>query len=385
VTGGKVPLKLWTQTDEAGALEQATNLTNLPFAFHHVAIMADAHQGYGMPIGGVLATVDAVVPNAVGVDIGCGMATATADRRWDEVDVHAIMADVARMVPTGFAHHQAPQSDWRSDTMMFLDRDHPIVDREYEASLRQIGTLGGGNHFIEAQRSQDGRLHFMVHSGSRNIGFKVAAHYNQLAVSLNYRWRSAVLKEWELAFLPLESDEGQQYLVELDACLQFAKINRFRMMVAIAEACDRHGVALPASSIFDIHHNYAAMEHHYGKNVLVHRKGAVRARAGETVIIPGSMGSHSYIAKGLGHHDSFESCSHGAGRVMGRKAAVREIPAEVVIDQMRDHGVELFKPKMDDVAEESVFAYKNLDEVMANQRDLVTIVERRQPLAVIKA
>lgn len=382
---GRVPLKNWAGDIEDGAAEQALHLTQLPFAFHHVALMPDCHVGYGMPIGGVLATQGVVVPNAVGVDIGCGMRAFPLDCTVDEFmpKRESVMHEIQRAIPTGFNHHREAQEDWYGVDSPEFGSEHPVLDREYQKSLTQLGTLGGGNHFIEVQADEDGGVWFTLHSGSRNVGLQVAKHYNALAVELNERWHSSVPKEHELAFLPLDSDEGQAYLAEMNACLTFAYKNREHMMHAIQSVLYREGFTW--GDDFDVHHNYAAMENHFGKNVMVHRKGAARAREGARVIIPGSMGSHSYLGVGKGNHESFTSCSHGAGRTMGRKAAIREIPAEQVIAEMKAADISLFKPKRGDVAEECRQAYKNIDAVMDAQADLVTPVTVLRPLAVIKA
>jgi len=386
-TAGRIPLKVWTDDLEEGAAEQAAHLAELPFAFHHVALMPDAHQGYGMPIGGVLATEGVVVPNAVGLDIGCGMRTWPTGVSVAEFMPHrdAVMHQIQRDVPTGFAHHQKMQAEWWVTDGVEDAMAHPIVCREYESSLHQVGTLGGGNHFIEAQADESGDVWMMLHSGSRNLGKQVADHYNRLAVALNAQWHSSVPASWELAFLPLDSDAGRSYVAEMDLCLLFARTNRERMEARIRSVLDAvFPVAAPGESL-DVHHNYAAMEHHFGRNVMVHRKGAVRAREGERVIIPGSMGSSSYIALGKGEPQSFASCSHGAGRAMGRKAAKRAIPAQQVIEEMRAADIALFKAKRGDVAEECRQAYKDIDAVMAAQSDLVTVAVRLRPLAVVKA
>jgi tRNA-splicing ligase RtcB len=376
---GRVPLKNWAADIEDGAAEQALHLTQLPFAFHHVALMPDCHTGYGMPIGGVLATQGVVIPNAVGVDIGCGMRAFPLDCTVDEFmpKRDAIMHEIQRAIPTGFNHHHDEQEEWAGLELLNAGR-LPILEREYPKSLYQLGTLGGGNHFIEAQADEDGGVWFMLHSGSRNVGLQVAKHYNDLAIELNERWHTAVPKSWELAFLPLESDEGQAYLREMNACLAFAKENRARMWLAIGEALEEQGIELDGG--FDVHHNYAAMENHFGKNVMVHRKGAVRARDGELVIIPGSMGTASYIARGLDNPDSFMSCSHGAGRTMGRKAATRD-PA--VQKSLADMTTMLYSDSS--ALDEAPLAYKNIDAVMDAQADLVTPVTVLRPLAVIKA
>jgi tRNA-splicing ligase RtcB len=380
---------LWADLEES-ALEQAQNLANLPFAFHHVAVMPDGHSGYGMPIGGVCATVGTIVPNMVGVDIGCGMRAGETDAKVSALapgTIDSIMRGIEEDVPVGFKHHAENQAEWSHLALECIDQSPddylPIVEREYEKSLTQIGTLGGGNHFIELQEDESGTLCVMLHSGSRNIGLQVAKHYNELAKTLNARWHSSVPKNHDLAFLPLDSSEGRTYLAEMNACLVFARENRARMWAAVSQVLDAHGVFLDDG--FDVHHNYAALEHHFAKNVVVHRKGAVRARMGEAVIIPGSMGSASYIAEGLGSKDSFESCSHGAGRRMGRKAAQREIPAAQVHAEMEAAGIALFTPDPDGIAEECRQAYKDVDEVIAAESDLVKPLRRLRPVAVLKA
>ena len=387
VCGQGVPLKSWAEGLEETAFAQAISLTLLPFAYKHVALMPDAHQGYGMPIGGVLATEGVVVPNAIGVDIGCGMRFGETETLVEDLhpgELDAVMLKIQEAIPTGFNHHQKAQSGWATEQYL-ADMDIPIVTQEYEASLRQIGTLGGGNHFIEAQEGETGRLCFMVHSGSRNIGFKVANHYNKLAIEMNEMWHTSVPKNWELAFLPIESANGKAYMREMSACLEFAWHNRAIMWEAITDVLwDELGVDLDIG--FDIHHNYAAWENHYGKNVLVHRKGAVRARYGERVIIPGSMGTHSYIGMGQGNDDSFQSCSHGAGRKMGRREAKRVLDNDAEMQDMKDAGIRLFGGgRGNDWLDECKSAYKNIDDVMAQQADLVHVLQLVSPLAVVKA
>ena len=310
-----------------GALEQATNLANLPFVFKHIAIMPDAHQGYGMPIGGVMATKDVVIPNAVGVDIGCGMcAIKTSISDIDIDNLKTIMSLVRKTVPVCFAHQQKEQDESLMPYGIdFEDDRYPIVKREYPSALKQLGTLGGGNHFIEFQKGSDGFIWIMIHSGSRNIGYQVANHYNKLAISLNEKWHSKVPKEWQLAFLPIDSKEGQAYLEEMQYCVNFALANRSLMMDRIKAAFSETIENIEFGDMINIAHNYATIEHHFGKNVMIHRKGATRAYTNDIGIIPGSQGTKSYIVKGLGNTESFKSCSHGAGRVMGRKQAQREL------------------------------------------------------------
>jgi tRNA-splicing ligase RtcB len=292
-----------------------------------------------------------------------------------------IMQDIQKAIPVGFKWHDSPQSHAGVLTVA-ADGSLPVVFEQYQRATHQIGTLGGGNHFVEVQKDEDGAVFVMVHSGSRNLGSKVADYYDKVARTLNERWHSEVPKEWELAFLPLDTDEGQMYLAEMNVCLEFARLNRSRMMDAIDEIFEKH-LGTTRYEALDIHHNYAAIEHHFGRNVWVHRKGAVKA-VGD-VLIPGSMGSHSYIGRGLESYDSFKSCSHGAGRAMGRKAAGRDIPVADVIKEMAKLDVMYASLDTSHIVEESRRAYKDIETVMTNQADLVQPVTKLTPLAVLKA
>jgi len=379
----KIPLLLWLDELEDEAMAQAHRLANLDCAFHHVAIMADAHVGYGMPIGGVLATSGAVIPNAVGVDIGCGMrAVRTGLAEVTVLQLKKILASLRTAVPLGFKHHDKPRP---AEVMPDPGAGElPVVAGEFDNARRQIGTLGGGNHFIEIQRGNDRRIWLMIHSGSRNLGYKVAGHYNDLAVRLAKKaGRNAVPKEWQLALLPLDSPEGQNYLREMAYCVDFARANRGEMMavlqeiVAEATGCDQFEPPL------DVAHNYAARETHFFKEVWVHRKGATRAFAGEYGIIPGCQGSRSYIVRGLGNPQSFMSCSHGAGRVLGRKQAQRVLNLQEEIARLEQSRV-LHSLRHRADLEEAPGAYKDIGEVIANQLDLIEIAVELQPLAVLK-
>ena len=380
IMSGKIPIKTWANDIEDGALEQALNLSNLPFAFKHIALMPDCHQGYGMPIGGVMATRGVVVPNAVGVDIGCGMCSvATSCNNIEREQLVSIMKIIRETVPVGFSHHQEVQDE---SLMPNIDiSELPIAGREYQSALKQIGTLGGGNHFVEIQRSSLGGIAIMIHSGSRNIGYKVARHYNNIAKAMNKRWFTQVPEKWDIAFLPLQSAEGQRYLVAMQYCVDFALANRKLIMDRVKAAFLEVIKECKFTPMINIAHNYAAMENHYGQNVMVHRKGATRAYAGEIGIIPGSQGASSYIVEGLGNPMSFKSCSHGAGRRMGRKEAQRVLDLDTEIQRMCGilHNIKETKD-----LDEAPGAYKDIDEVMRNQGDLVKIIERRDPLAVIK-
>jgi tRNA-splicing ligase RtcB (3'-phosphate/5'-hydroxy nucleic acid ligase) len=385
ITTEKIPLLLWLDELEDEALAQARNLANLPFAFHHIAIMADAHVGYGMPIGGVLATTGVVIPNAVGVDIGCGMqAVRTGITEAQPSELKKIIAGLRAAVPLGFKHHSKPRPAQALPDPGVGERDLPVVAQELESARCQIGTLGGGNHFIEIQRGSDNRVWLMVHSGSRNLGYKVANHYNRLAVQMaGKKGRDAIPKEWQLAVLPITSQEGQHYLREMEYCVSFARANREEMMAAFLEivadvtGCDTFDQPL------DVPHNYAARETHFFKDVWVHRKGATRAFPGEYGIIPGSQGSRSYIVRGLGNPQSFMSCSHGAGRVLGRKQAQRMLNLQEEIAKLDQlHILHSLRHRND--LEEAPGAYKEISEVIDNQRDLIEVVVELQPLAVLK-
>jgi len=376
-----LPILSWCNEPEAGALEQARNIAQLPFAYHHVALMPDTHQGYGMPIGGVLALEDTVIPNAVGVDIGCGMlACQTTLQHITADEIKQIMGLVRQHVPVGFNHRKTP-----------LPLDLPpenatIANAEYQSARHQLGTLGGGNHFIEIQRGNDGHIWFMIHSGSRNIGKKVCDHYNALAKRFNKQRQSDVPPKWDLASLPVDTEEGKAYIAEMDYCQQFALRNREVMAAHICEAFNQIcGAGIFDSQLltYNIHHNYASPEHHFGKDIWVHRKGATSARAGEMGIIPGSQGTKSYIVRGLGNANSFCSCSHGAGRIMGRKEAQRRLSLADEVRHMDERGIIHGLRSVRDL-DEAAGAYKDIDLVMAEQADLVEIVVELTPLGVIK-
>ena len=384
------PIKLWLDDLENGALEQAKHLANLPFAFRHIALMPDAHQGYGMPIGGVLAAEDVVIPNAVGVDIGCGIcAVQTSVQEIEQDSLKKIMGDTRKRIPVGFNHHKKVQDEsFMPDGYAENGLDElKIVRKEYQAARKQVGTLGGGNHFIEIQQGNDGILWLMIHSGSRNLGYKVAHHYNKLAIELNRKWHSSVPEKWQLAFLPLDGRKGQDYLQEMQYCVNFALVNRRLMMQRVqevfAEVVSEVAGEVQFAKMINIAHNYAALEHHFKKDVVIHRKGATKAYADQLGIIPGSQGTASYIVRGKGEPESFMSCSHGAGRRMGRKQAQKELNLAGEQERLDAIGVIHGIRHVKDL-DEAPGAYKDISQVMDNQRDLVDIVAELRPLAVIK-
>ena len=380
-TNGKIPIKLWLDDMEVGALNQALNLSNLPFAFKHIAIMPDSHQGHGMPIGAILATKNVVIPNAVGVDIGCGMcAVKTSLKDISKNDLQKVINRAMELIPVGFNWHEKTQAY----TDFFPKEDYSdlkIVSENIEKAQYQLGTLGGGNHFIEIQKGSDGHIWIMIHSGSRNLGYKVAKHYNEVAIKINETYHSEVKKDLELAFLPIYTKEAKDYIKEMTYCVEFAKQNRFLMLDRVLKAFNSIISVSTVSAIINESHNFAAWENHFGKNVIVHRKGATRANKGELGIIPGSQGTKSYIVKGLGNKESFNSCSHGAGRLMGRKQAIRELDLDSEKELMKGiiHNIE-----SEQQLDEAPSAYKNIDIVMENQKDLAEIYIELKPLAVIK-
>ncbi len=400
----KVPVKVWLGAKEdldETCVEQAYHLSRLPFLHKWVSLMPDTHAGMGMPIGGVIAAREVVIPNAVGVDIGCGMAYTRTNVRLEEIKdimtgngtmVQAMIGDIMRNIPVGFSHHKTPMPCYT------LDRAYDEMDRyeedgellgQLEAGYFQIGTLGGGNHFIELQADDEGILSIMIHSGSRHFGKSVCDYFHQKARELNVRYYSQVPDEYRLAFLSADSREGRRYLNWMNLSMDFARENREKMMLAVKAVMEKWigkytNLKLEFSEDINCHHNYAALETHYGQEVYVHRKGAVRAENGELAVIPGAMGSCSYVVMGKGNPESFCSCSHGAGRQYSRKGAMAAFTAEEVILDLAKQGVVLGKRGKADVAEESRFAYKDIDMVMDNQKDLVIPVRRLRTIGVVK-
>ena len=400
----KVPVKVWLENREdleVSCQEQAYHLAQLPFLYKWVSLMPDTHAGMGMPIGGVIAAKDVIIPNAVGVDIGCGMAYTETNIPVDAIRqiqtgngslIQAVIGDIMRNVPVGFAHHKFPMPSYTLDRAFdefdLYEEDGELLG-QLDAGYYQIGTLGGGNHFIELQTDDQGMLTVMIHSGSRHFGKSVCDYFHKKARDLNQKWYSQVPDEYRLAFLPVDSPEGRQYLRWMQLSMDFAKENREKMMLAVKAVLEKYlgkytDFELKFSGDINCHHNYAALETHYGEEVWVHRKGAVRVENGELAVIPGAMGSYSYVVMGKGNPESFCSSSHGAGRLYSRKGAMETFSCEEVILNMKDQGVILGKKGKADVAEESRFAYKNIDTVMSNQTDLVVPVKRLKTVGVVK-
>jgi len=385
------PIKSWCPDIEEGAWQQALNLAHLPFLFRHVALMSDCHQGFGFPIGGVMATEGVVTPNAIGYDISCGMVSCrTSLTEITQNQLKRIMGGskefkggIRSKIPIGFKHHSKKQDEkLMPDSDISFNMDY-IVAHEYNSALKQLGTLGSNNHFIEVQKGSDGHIWVMIHSGSRNLGWKVADHYNKLAIELNEKWHTKVPKKWQLAFLPVDSKEGQMYLEEMDYCIDFAFANRKLMMERTKECFLEVFSDIEFDETINIAHNYCALENHFGKNVWVHRKGATLARKGTIGIIPGSQGSSSYIVEGLGNPESWMSCSHGAGRAMSCTAARNTLNYEAEVKKLEDQGI-IHTIRTEKHLSEADGAYKDIEDVISQQLDLIKVLVKLKPLAVIK-
>jgi tRNA-splicing ligase RtcB len=394
--GMKVPAYIWSKEGsiEQGALDQIKNASSLPFAFDHTVMCPDGHQGYGAPIGGILATENVIVPNFVGVDIGCGMcAVKTSLTEIDTDTLKRILGEIRNTIPVGKNHNKEAQDEkWMPNIGEFFGIHDSFVIHEYNSALKQLGTLGGGNHFIEIQKGSDGHIWIMIHSGSRNLGLKVAEHYNEIAYDLNKKWHSNTFlpknKKDSLSFLPIDSNEGKDYIREMQFCVDFALANRKLMMDRICRIFKNlenisQVIEINFEPMINIAHNYARMENHFGENVMVHRKGATFADENTIGIIPGSQGTSSYIVKGKGNVLSFKSCSHGAGRKIGRKEAERTLNLQDEIKKLDDQGILHAIRGIHDL-DEAAGAYKDIDVVMEEQKDLVDIIVKLKPLAVVK-
>ncbi len=400
----KFPVKTWLSgldRMEESCVEQAYHLANLPFLHKWVCLMPDTHTGKGMPIGGVIATKDVIIPNAVGVDIGCGMIFMATDIKYEEIKdvmvgtasiMQSMIGNIMRTVPVGFEKHRQKQASAVLDRAfgnMERYETNPELTHLIEEGYFQVGTLGGGNHFIELQEDEEGYLCIMIHSGSRHLGKEICDYFHNKARELNRTWCSEVPDEYRLAFLPVDTKEGQQYLNWMNLALDYAFENREHMMEAVCAIVGQQiekyaGRRVSFIDRINCHHNYAALENHYGANVWVHRKGATRARLGERAVIPGAMGSYSYVVEGKGNAESFCTSSHGAGRAYSRTGAMNAFTTEQVMVDLKEQGVILGKRKKNDVAEECRFAYKDIDEVMMQQADLVTPLRKLKTVGVVK-
>lgn len=376
----------WCDNPEKGAIKQAINISKHPWLVGNVCLMPDTHEGYGMPIGGVVALDNAICPNMVGVDIGCGMlAVKTSLTEISTEQLKKIMGIIREKIPVGFKHHAKPQEHdiLGNHAFEWEWKYKDVCENEFEKAKFQLGTLGGGNHFIEIQKGNDGHIWFMIHSGSRNLGKKVADYYIDLAKRMCKMWKHDDLVKNELCIFPMYTDESHNYINEMELCLAFSNANRELMAKRIKEAFETVIGDVSFNDDINIQHNYAALENHYGKNVWVHRKGATLARKGTIGIIPGSQGTSSYIVEGKGNEASLCSCSHGAGRKLSRKKARECLNLEEEKRILDEKGIIHAIRNVEDL-DESSSAYKNIDEVMEQQKDLVDILVKLEPLAVVK-
>ncbi|MBD8526902.1 RtcB family protein [Pseudomarimonas arenosa] len=393
---GAVPIKMWTRGVplEDEARKQLVNIAKLPFIHRWVAVMPDVHLGKGATVGSVVPTIGAIVPAAVGVDIGCGMIAARTTLVASDLpdDLAGLRSAIEQAVPHGRTPGNRDKGAWEHPPALAiegwsqLERDFEHIKARHPKlaktnNLAHLGTLGTGNHFVEVCLDEDQRVWFMLHSGSRGVGNAIGTHFIELAKQDMRRWMIN-LPDQDLAYLPEGSEHYADYVFAVEWAQRFARANREIMMKHVVQAA-RQVITKPfeaTAEAVNCHHNYVQREHHFGKDVFVTRKGAVSARKGELGIIPGSMGAKSFIVRGLGNPDSFHSCSHGAGRVMSRTEAKRRISLEDHVKATAH--VECRKDA--EVVDESPAAYKSIDAVMAAQSDLVEVVHTLRQVVCVK-
>ena len=391
LTNGRVPVKIWTDEVDDKSRAQLSNIASLPFIHHHVAAMPDVHLGIGATIGSVIATHKAIIPAAVGVDLGCGMVAARLSITANELDEKALQKvfdQISRDVPVGRDQHRDDRvlvdaaKAFEPGLKSLTDR-HPELLKafgKFSKWTNQMGTLGGGNHFIEVCLDETNQVWVMLHSGSRGIGNAIASYFIALARKDMERWMIQ-LPDRDLAYFPEGSEHFADYVEAVHWAQDYAMQNRTSMLELVLAALQRH---LPPFTVtteaVNCHHNYVAQEHHYGENVWVTRKGAIRAREGDLGIVPGSMGARSFIVRGLGNPESFCSSAHGAGRKMSRTAAEKQFTVADMVAQTQ--GVICRKDK--DVIDEIPGAYKDIDQVMANQADLTEILHTLKQVVCVK-
>ncbi len=388
---GLVPVKIYTTELEPAARQQLVNISKLPIVHHHVAAMPDVHLGIGATVGSVIPTKQAIIPAAVGVDIGCGMIArrlSLTANELDEASLRKVFAQISRDVPVGFESHKDRDARthaakrFQKGLKRILER-HPGVEKRVSKRaswVNQLGTLGGGNHFIELCLDEDERVWVMLHSGSRGIGNAIGSYFIELARKDAER-NQIRLPDRDLAYFSEGAKHFDDYVEAVAWAQDYAHTNRDEMMELVIDALHRHLKPFEATDeAVNCHHNYVARETHYGEPVWLTRKGAIRAARGELGIIPGSMGARSYIVRGTGNAESFQSCAHGAGRKMSRNAAQKAFSVQDLAAQTE--GVICRKDK--GVLDEIPGAYKNIDEVMANQSDLVDVVHTLKQVLCVK-
>lgn len=426
--GTDFPVMVWGREIEAEAEQQLRNMTALPYLYHHVAAMPDVHWGMGATVGTVMASGEMIVPAAVGVDIGCGVSAArlSLGREWflEDQRLPRLRQCIEQVVPVGFGQHKPGQvsdaaAEWAGRNLRAKSLRAPLGGDLLEKARLQLGTLGGGNHFIEVCFDEQERCWVMLHSGSRHIGLKIAQHYIQQAKEgLKQAGRLGDLPDANLAYFTKNQPQFRNYLADLYWAQDYARFNRQEIMRVVLELIagldgdnrklsergqsrkgqggsgqgrrgqggkgqSKGGAQRLANIVLervDCHHNYVRQEEHFGRKVYVTRKGALSAAKGERAVIPGSMGTASYIVEGKGNPESFCSCAHGAGRRMSRKAAKRRFTLEDLLRQTE--GVDCRKDK--GVLDEIPQAYKDIDEVMAQQADLVEIQHKLRQVLCVK-
>ena len=387
---GLVPVKVYTgeMELEPAARAQLVNISRLPIVHHHVAAMPDVHLGIGATVGSVIPTKRAIIPAAVGVDIGCGMMAARLSLTANELDEQSLkktFGQISRDVPVGFDQHRDARDaakHFRKSLTRVMEK-HPGIGKRVGKNshwAQQLGTLGGGNHFIEVCLDESNRVWVMLHSGSRGIGNAIGSYFIELAKKDSMK-NNVHLPNADLAYFPEGAKHFHDYVEAVGWAQDYARANRAEMMELVLDGMRRH---LPSFEVTDeavnCHHNYVEHEEHFGERVWLTRKGAIRAREGELGIIPGSMGARSYIVRGKGSAESFHSCAHGAGRLMSRNAAQKKFSLQDL--QAQTEGVICRKDK--GVIDEIPGAYKNIDEVMANQSDLVEVVHTLKQVICVK-
>ena len=387
----RVPVKIWTDDVDERSKAQLTNVAGLPFIHHHVAAMPDVHLGRGATIGSVIATHQAIIPAAVGVDIGCGMVAAQLSITANELDEKAlkkVFDQITRDVPVGRKQHEDSRilveaaRPFEPGLKALTDR-HPQLLKafsKFSTWTNQMGTLGGGNHFIEVCLDENDQVWVMLHSGSRGIGNAIATHFIQLARQDMERLMIQ-LPDHDLAYFSEGSEYFADYVAAVHWAQEYAMQNRQSMLDLVLAALARH---LPPFTVtteaVNCHHNYVAREHHFDADVWVTRKGAIRAREGDLGIVPGSMGTRSYIVRGKGNPESFCSSAHGAGRRMSRTEAEKQFTQADLVQQTA--GVICRKDKR--IVDEIPGAYKDIDQVMANQSDLTEILHTLKQVVCVK-
>jgi tRNA-splicing ligase RtcB (3'-phosphate/5'-hydroxy nucleic acid ligase) len=388
---GKVPVKIFTDDIDHMAIQQLNNISQLPFIHHHIAAMPDVHVGKGATVGSVIPTYKAIIPAAVGVDIGCGMNAVRLSLKANQLpdNLRKIRSEIEKAVPVGFCMHKVDRA--RESTIRALNgglhemlaRNPKVISRQkkpYQTWIRQLGSLGGGNHFIEICIDENDDVWIMLHSGSRGIGNTIGQYFiNQAKQEM---MRSNVhLPDKDLAYFEEGSENFDNYVQAVNWAQDYAMANRREMMNLIVKVLKKQFPKFHLTKeAINCHHNYVSKENHFDKSVYVTRKGAISAGLDELGIIPGSMGARSYIVRGLGNAQSFCSCAHGAGRRMSRSAARRKYQKEDM--ELQTQGIECRKDT--GVIDEIPAAYKDIDEVMENQKDLVEVVHTLRQVICIK-